>query len=129
MRPEVVPGQCGLHHQSSYPDEVEVGWRLAFAHWGHGYATEAATAWLDHGFGTMGFPRVISITEERNTRSLAVMLRFGMTFDHAARVEDDGEYFDAVIYSIAAERWRAREEGGSVGGTERPDLGGAEPSG
>lgn len=103
-------GQCGLHHQSSYPDEVEVGWRLAFEHWGHGYATEAATAWLDHGFGTMGLPRVISITEEPNTRSLAVMLRLGMTFDHAARVEDDGEYFDAVIYSITADRWRNRQE-------------------
>jgi hypothetical protein len=24
---------CGLHHQESFPDEVEVGWRLAHAYW------------------------------------------------------------------------------------------------
>src|SRR6476619_4060605 len=39
-------GMCGLHHQSSFPDDVEVAWRLARDHWGNGYATEAATGWL-----------------------------------------------------------------------------------
>jgi hypothetical protein len=48
---------CGLHHQESFPDDVEVAWRLVHEHWGHGYATEAATAWLDHGFGPLGLPR------------------------------------------------------------------------
>jgi RimJ/RimL family protein N-acetyltransferase len=28
----VFLGMCGLHHQVSYPDEVEVGWRLAREH-------------------------------------------------------------------------------------------------
>ncbi|TMM25998.1 MAG: GNAT family N-acetyltransferase, partial [Actinobacteria bacterium] len=69
---------------------------------------EAATAWLDHGFGTLGFPRVISITDRLNVRSLAVMQRLGMTFDHEAQVEDEGEVFDAVIYAVNAETWRAR---------------------
>jgi RimJ/RimL family protein N-acetyltransferase len=101
-------GMCGLHHQQSFPDDVEVAWRFAYEHWGNGYATEAATAWLDHGFGTLGFPRVISITDRPNVRSLAVMERLGMTFDHEAQVEDEGETFDAVIYSITAERWRER---------------------
>jgi len=101
----VFLGMCGLHHQSSYPDDVEVAWRLAGEHWGKGYATEAATAWLDHGFGTLGLPRIISITDVLNVRSLAVMQRLGMTFDHEAKVEDEGEVFDAVIYSITAESW------------------------
>ena len=100
-------GMCGLHHQSSYPDEVEVGWRLAHAHWGRGYATEAATAWLDHAFGPLGLPKVISITDRPNERSLAVMRRLGMGFDHEAVVEDDGQVFEAVVYSITADRWRA----------------------
>ena len=104
----VFLGMCGLHHQQSYPDDVEVAWRFAYEHWGNGYATEAATAWLDHGFDTLGFPRIISITDTPNERSLAVMRRLGMTFDHAAQIEDEGEIFDAVIYSITAERWRER---------------------
>ena len=37
-------GMCGLHHQETFPDEVEVAWRLAHEQWGRGYATEAATA-------------------------------------------------------------------------------------
>ncbi len=108
-------GMCGLHHHSSYPDDVEVGWRLAYEHWGNGYATEAAAAWLDHGFGELGFRRIISITDRPNVRSLAVMQRLGMTFDHEAQVEDDGQVFDAVIYSITAERWRERDAGTSRG--------------
>jgi RimJ/RimL family protein N-acetyltransferase len=101
-------GMCGLHHQSSYPDDVEVAWRLAREHWGYGYATEAATGWLDHAFGTIGLPRIISITERLNARSLAVMQRLGMTYDHEAQVEDEGQLFDAVIYSITDRRWLAR---------------------
>jgi Acetyltransferase (GNAT) domain len=37
-------GMCGLHHQESYPDDVEVGWRLAHEHWGNGYATRPRPA-------------------------------------------------------------------------------------
>jgi RimJ/RimL family protein N-acetyltransferase len=32
---------------------VEAGWRLAFEHWGHGYATEAARLALGYGFGAL----------------------------------------------------------------------------
>ena len=98
---------CGLHHQESYPDDVEVAWRLAREHWGHGYATEAATGWLDHAFGTLHLPRVISMTDPPNLRSLAVMRRLGMTFDHEAEIEDMGMVFQAVVYAITAEQWRS----------------------
>jgi RimJ/RimL family protein N-acetyltransferase len=98
-------GMCGLHHQKSVPDEVEVGWRLAHEHWGHGYATEAATAWLDHGFGPLGLERVISITDPPNLRSLAVMHRLGMVFEREAEVEDSGVVFQAVIHAISAQHW------------------------
>jgi RimJ/RimL family protein N-acetyltransferase len=57
---------------------------------------------------TLGFPRIISITDLQNVRSLAVMQRLGMTFDHETRIEDEGEVFDAVIYSITAGNWRER---------------------
>jgi len=103
-------GMCGLHHQESLPDDVEVAWRLAHEHWGHGYATEAATGWLDHAFGPLGLPRVISITDPPNLRSLAVMRRLGMEFDHEAEIEDMGQVFQAVVYSITAERWRSARE-------------------
>jgi RimJ/RimL family protein N-acetyltransferase len=107
----VFVGMCGLHHQRSYPDDLEIGWRLARPYWGHGYATEAATAWLDYAFDELGAPRVISITDRPNVRSLAVMRRLGLTFDHEADVEDDGITFRAVIHAISAADWRARTAG------------------
>jgi RimJ/RimL family protein N-acetyltransferase len=103
----VFLGMCGLHHQQSYPDDVEVAWRLAREHWGQGYATEAATGWLDHAFGALNLPRVISTTDATNLRSLAVMRRLGMVFDHHGEVEDMGMVFPAVVYAITAEQWRS----------------------
>ena len=101
-------GMCGLHHLASFPDDVEIGWRFAYEYWGNGYATEAATGWLDLAFGPLGLDRVISTTDTPNVRSLAVMRRLGMTFEREAQVEDEGMLFDAVVYEITAERWRLR---------------------
>ena len=67
---------------------VEVGWRLAFEHWGHGYATEAARLALRCGFGTLALPEVVSFTSATNYRSRAVMERLGMRHDPA----DDFDY-------------------------------------
>jgi len=67
---------------------VEIGWRIARAHWGKGYATEAAHAALRHGFTQFGLEEIVSFTVPHNIRSRAVMERLGMTrsadddFDH-----------------------------------------------
>jgi RimJ/RimL family protein N-acetyltransferase len=72
---------------------VEVGWRLAREHWGHGYATEAARAALDFGFRHLGLGEIVSFTVPANQRSRAVMERIGMTrsatddFEHPALPE------------------------------------------
>ena len=46
------------------------------------------------------------MTDTPNVRSIAVMRRLGMSFDHEAVLEDDGVPFDATIYSLKAEEWR-----------------------
>lgn len=99
-------GAAGLSKEKWYPDDLEIGWRLARVHWGHGYATEAAASWLDYAFKDAGLPRVIAVTDTPNVRSIAVMRRLGMSFDHEAVLEDDGVPFDATIYSLKAEEWR-----------------------
>jgi RimJ/RimL family protein N-acetyltransferase len=62
---------------------VEVGWRLAFEHWGQGYATEAARLALGYGFGILALSEVVSYTSATNHRSRAVMERLGMRRDSA----------------------------------------------
>lgn len=74
--------------QAHFTPCVEVGWRLAFEHWGHGYATEAARAAVDCGFRRFGLEEIVSFTVPANWRSRGVMERLGMTrsaaddFDH-----------------------------------------------
>ena len=60
---------------------VEIGWRLAAAHWGNGYAAEAARAALACAFDTLHLPEVVSFTAEDNQPSRRVMERIGMHFD------------------------------------------------
>jgi ribosomal-protein-alanine N-acetyltransferase len=67
---------------------VEIGWRLAAAHWNRGYATEGAQAALDFGFGRLQLGEIVSFTAVQNVRSRRVMEKLGMTrapeedFDH-----------------------------------------------
>lgn len=62
---------------------VEIGWRLAFEHWGRGYATEAARLALGYGFGALALSEIVSFTSVTNRRSRAVMERLGMHHDPA----------------------------------------------
>lgn len=62
---------------------VEVGWRLARASWGHGYAPEAARAALADGFARLRPHEIVSFTWEGNTASRRVMEKIGLTRDPA----------------------------------------------
>jgi RimJ/RimL family protein N-acetyltransferase len=62
---------------------VEIGWRLVAAHWGCGYATEAAGAVLVHAWDVLGLSEIVSFTTAGNARSRGVMERLGMRYDPA----------------------------------------------
>ena len=55
-------GDCGLIPLEGVGPEVELGYRFGSAHWGKGYATEAARACRDLGFERFRLPRGVSIT-------------------------------------------------------------------
>ena len=76
--------------EASFTPCVEVGWRLAVDAWGHGYATEAATAALRFGFEERGLDEIFSWTVPANVRSRAVMERIGMTHDAADDFDHPG---------------------------------------
>ena len=64
---------------------MEVGWRLAAAHWNRGYATEGAREALRYGW-ELASPRleeIVSFTVPQNGRSRQVMRKLGMTHDPA----------------------------------------------
>jgi RimJ/RimL family protein N-acetyltransferase len=67
---------------------VEIGWRIAKAHWNQGYATEAARAVLHTAFEKYGLEEVVSFTSTHNKSSRRVMEKLGMTHNP----QDDFEH-------------------------------------
>jgi RimJ/RimL family protein N-acetyltransferase len=89
---------------------LEIGWRMARAAWGHGYATEAARAALADVFARTDAAEVISFTLPTNTRSLAVMARLGLTRD-ASRDFFYETGLPAVVFVAPRIRYAASVEG------------------
>ena len=93
-----------VSYEAPFTPAVEVAWRLARFYWGHGYATEAATAALDYGFNELGLSEIVAVTVPANQRSRRVMERLGMTripeddFDHPRLLE--GPLRRHVLYRL-----------------------------
>jgi [ribosomal protein S5]-alanine N-acetyltransferase len=70
-------GDCGLIPLEGVGPEIELGYRFASAHWGKGYATEAAIACRDLGFGRFGLERIYVDVHPQNERSQNVARKLG----------------------------------------------------
>jgi RimJ/RimL family protein N-acetyltransferase len=68
--------------------QAAVGYSLARAHWGNGYATEAVGAVVAHGLEGLGLDEVVAEVLPENVASVAVLTRLGFVRDGALT---DGE--------------------------------------
>lgn len=72
-------GQCGITMQPYGNRQVEeVGYLLSYRYWHSGYATEAAIACKEFGFGELGLDSLYSIIRDSNLASQRVAIRNGM---------------------------------------------------
>jgi len=90
---------------------VEIGWRLARAHWGKGYATEGARGALRIGFERLALQEIVSFTTVLNLRSRAVMERIGMhdtheDFEHPGIPEGHPQRLHC-LYRVSRAQWSA----------------------
>ena len=69
---------------------VEIAWRLAAAHWNHGYASEAAAASLQFGFETLQLSEIVAFTVPANLPSRRVMEKIGMREDTSGAFDHPG---------------------------------------
>lgn len=95
-------GLCGLNVPLFYPEilpAVEIGWRLRRAHWGKGYATEAASAALEFGFTDRDLSTIYGFANSENTGSLRIMDKIGMTFTETVHI---------TKYDLTAQLYTAR---------------------
>ena len=85
---------------------VEIGWRLAANHWGHGFATEGAKAILKHAFIDLDIFEVVSFTAEQNLRSKRVMQKIGLQNNLADNFEHPKLDNDSRLKKHVLKRWR-----------------------
>jgi RimJ/RimL family protein N-acetyltransferase len=103
--PAGSPLQRGAH----LPDVAEIGWTwLAAEAQRTPINTEAKLLMLTHAFEAWRVHRVSLMTDARNERSRAAILRLGARFDgvlRCARVASDGGIRDTAAFSILEAEW------------------------
>jgi RimJ/RimL family protein N-acetyltransferase len=107
-------GWIGASHPTFVPelaDEIEIGWTLRRALWGHGIATEGATAAIEAAFAELPNQRVISLIHPRNERSMAVATRLGMSRAGEAIPPDFGQ--PLIVYALSRSSWSSSSRRGA----------------
>lgn len=83
-------GFVGLHYPSfeaHFTPCIEIAWRLAYPHWGKGYAMEASSRASDYGLNELNLEEIVSFTASCNNRSIKVMEKLGMRHDPSENFE------------------------------------------
>ena len=76
-RDDTVLGACGVAERPG--DSPELGYWLAFAFWGNGYATEAARAVIDYAFDDLGYEMLHAGARASNPASRRVLEKCGLS--------------------------------------------------
>jgi RimJ/RimL family protein N-acetyltransferase len=84
--------------------QAEIGFTLATAYQGQGYATEAVRRVLDHLFGDHGLHRVSAECDARNLASVRLLTRLGFRHEghRVAHTWLKGEWTDDLLFGLLA---------------------------
>jgi RimJ/RimL family protein N-acetyltransferase len=105
-------GRCGIliwdtrdwristHAEAGEFAQPELGWALARAHWGHGYATEAARAIGTWARAERGVQSLVSVIAPGNIASRRVAERLGAQPGATITLADSG---DAVVWTYPSD--------------------------
>ena len=90
--------------EGDFTEEIEVGWHLAQAHWGNGYATEGGQKMLELGFTIQNLQQIYAVTGLENQKSQSVACRLGMKLQGRT----DKYYGQTVdLFKITLDEWSA----------------------
>lgn len=106
----LLVGDLGTHFMADDPRQVEIGFTVAPAHQGRGYATEAVAGILDFLLGPLRKHRVFASVDPRNAACIAVLERVGMRQEAHFRESLwlKGEWVDDMVFGILASEWESR---------------------
>jgi len=105
-------GDCAFKIEEHDARQAEIGFTLARAYQGRGFATEAVSRFLTYAFPTFHLHRVVAIADCENAASVALLERLGMRREGHFRqnVWFKGWWGDEYLYAILGEEWRRGHE-------------------
>jgi ribosomal-protein-alanine N-acetyltransferase len=101
-------GWCTLSRWNPDFRSAALGYCYNSEAWGHGYATEAASALLQWAFDTLDLNRVQAETDTRNAASARVLDKLGFVREGTLR-EDcvvNGDVSDSWVYGLLRREWQ-----------------------
>ena len=103
-------GDLALKLDADEPRQAEVGFTLAPAHQGKGYATEALEALLEYAFDSFGLHRVVAITDALNTPAAALLERVGLRREghFIENIFFKGAWGSEFLFAVLEREWSAR---------------------
>lgn len=95
-------GRIYIHCNWELVREWEFGYALLPAHWGKGYASEAAMALAEYAFKNMNVHKLVAFCNAENERSHALMKRIGMKQEGLLREDRwlGNRWYDSCFYSF-----------------------------
>ena len=86
---------------------AKLGYAIHADHWGHGLATDAASAMVDFGLSKLALHRITAAVGPDNEASKAVLDRLGFTLEGRLRdhVFTNGAWRDSLLYSLLTGDW------------------------
>ncbi|RJE87427.1 N-acetyltransferase [Paenibacillus sp. 1011MAR3C5] len=99
-----IIGSGGYNFLDMEHAKAEIGYDLAKAYWGRGYATEAIGELLEYAFTTLMLNRIEAKVEPENVNSIKVLQKLNFTYEGTLRQYEKikGMLKDISIYSKLA---------------------------
>jgi RimJ/RimL family protein N-acetyltransferase len=100
-------GNCGIRRKDTNDWEADIGYELAPAHWGRGYATEAARAMVRIGFDDLHLHRVSAWCIADNVASARVLEKAGLRLEGRLRQNEffQDRWWDTLLYAVLSDEW------------------------
>lgn len=103
-----VIGLVGFGDWSRHHNRAMLGYDLAQAYWGQGFASEAVKRSIRFGYEEMGLHRIEAETIADNSESVRMLQRLGFQLEGLRRgysLEDDGVYHDSAMYALLRQEY------------------------
>jgi aminoglycoside 6'-N-acetyltransferase len=104
-------GDVGMSLAEGEPGVIKVGYTMAPAFQGNGYATEAVRALVGYAFDTLGAEVVRAYASADNAPSIRVAEKVGMRLIERMEYHEEGEVWFGVRYEVRRDGFIAAEAG------------------